>query len=33
MVQDVVPEIEVVNNHSLKEAGHKYKEDIFKIKQ
>ena len=32
MVIDVVPQIEVVNQETLKEAGHKYKEDIKKIR-
>lgn len=32
MVQDVVPDIEVINNEQIKEAGHRYKEQIIKLR-
>lgn len=32
MVLDVVPEIEVINKDTLKEAGHKYKEELLKLR-
>ena len=32
MVSDVLPNIEVVNNDQLKEAGFKYKEELYRLK-
>jgi hypothetical protein len=32
MVQDVVPDIEVINNEQIKEAGYRYKEQIIKLR-
>lgn len=32
MVQDVVPNIEVVNHTTLKEAGHRYKEELANLR-
>lgn len=33
MVKQAVPFIEVYNREQIVEAGHKYKEEIFKLKQ
>ena len=32
MVSEVVPNIEMVNQDQLKEAGYKYKEELYRIK-
>ena len=32
MVLDVVPTIEVINRETIKEAGHKYKEELLKLR-
>ena len=33
MILDVVPDIEVINRETLKEAGHKYKEELQKLRK
>jgi hypothetical protein len=33
MVLDVVPNIEVINRETLKEAGHQYKEQLTKLRE